>query len=67
MKGGIGKPNPLSYVHIIIKNNMHLEIKQCQCYLCGKKSKRKYNFTLNKWARKFKCVCGSQSFRWYNY
>jgi hypothetical protein len=46
---------------------MHLEIKRCQCYMCGKNSKRKYNFTLNKWARKFKCSCGSQSFRWWNF
>ena len=48
-------------------NNHHTEVKKCECYICGKKSKRKYNFTLNKWSRKFKCSCGSESFRWYNW
>ena len=48
-------------------NNHHLEVKKCQCHSCGKESRRKYNFTLKKWAREFKCKCGSKSFRWYNW
>jgi hypothetical protein len=47
--------------------NHHTEVKKCQCYNCGKESKRKYNFTLNKWSTKFKCKCGSESFRYYNW
>ena len=40
---------------------------KCTCYLCGKKSEKTYNFTLQKWARAFKCACGSQSFSWSRY
>jgi hypothetical protein len=47
--------------------DMNTEIKKCECYNCGKESKRTYNFTLSKWSRKFKCKCGSESFRWYNW
>ena len=36
----------------------------CTWFICGKKSKRTYNLTLQKWARKSKCKCGSQSFNW---
>jgi lysyl-tRNA synthetase class I len=50
-----------------MKTNHHTEIKKCQCYNCGKETKRVYNFTLQKWARTFKCKCGSESFRWYNW
>jgi hypothetical protein len=50
-----------------MKTNHHTEEKTCQCYNCGKTTKRKYNFTLQKWSRKFKCNCGSESFRWYNF
>lgn len=45
----------------------YTEKKQCECYMCGKKSEKTYNFTLQKWARAFKCVCGSGSFSWSNY
>ncbi len=48
------------------KKNHHTEEKKCQCYNCGKETLKKYNFTLQKWSRKFKCKCGSESFRWYN-
>ena len=47
--------------------NHHIEIKKCQCFNCGKKTNRVYNFTLQKWARAFKCICGSGSFRWFNF
>jgi lysyl-tRNA synthetase class I len=40
------------------------ESVSCQCYNCGKRSTRVYNFTLGKWARAFRCKCGSESFRW---
>jgi hypothetical protein len=46
-------------------NNHQTEKKKCQCYVCGKVTQRVYNFTLQKWARTFKC--GSTSFRWYNW
>ena len=43
------------------------EKKKCACYVCGAKSMRTYNFTLQKWARAFKCSkCYSESFRWSN-
>jgi hypothetical protein len=45
----------------------NVEKKKCQCYICNKVTMRTYNFTLNKWSRKFKCKCGSESFRWYNW
>ena len=45
----------------------NVEKKKCQCYNCNKVTMRTYNFTLNKWSRKFKCKCGSESFRWYNW
>ena len=48
-------------------SNQHTEVKKCQCYICGKESKRTYNFTLQKWSRKFKCICGSESFGYYNW
>ena len=48
-------------------SNNQIESKKCQCYSCGKESIRKYNFTLRKWCRKFKCKCGSESFRFYNW
>ena len=44
----------------------YTEKKECRCYNCNKKSVRTYNFTLRKWARMFKCICGSQSFSWSN-
>ena len=45
----------------------HLEVKKCKCFSCGKSYLRKYNFSLGKWARKFKCKCGCESFRWFNW
>ena len=50
-----------------MSHNHQTEKKRCQCYNCGKKSLRVYNFSLGKWARVFKCRCGSESFRWYNF
>ena len=50
-----------------MSKNHQKEIKKCQCYGCGKVTQRVYNFTLRKWARAFKCKCGSESFRWYNW
>jgi lysyl-tRNA synthetase class I len=47
--------------------NQITEKKKCKCYNCGKVTQRTYNFTLQKWAREFKCKCGSESFRWYNF
>jgi lysyl-tRNA synthetase class I len=49
-----------------MSRNHHTETKKCQCYNCGKVTQRVYNFSLGKWARAFKCKCGSESFRWYN-
>ena len=50
-----------------MSHNHQTEKKRCQCYNCGKTSLRVYNFSLGKWARAFKCRCGSESFRWYNF
>ena len=57
----------LNKIKVMNKKNHHTEEKKCQCYNCGKETLKKYNFTLQKWSRKFKCKCGSESFRWYNY
>ena len=49
-----------------LKGN-HTESKKVVCYKCGHPTRMSYNFTKQKWARKFKCVkCGSGSFQWYN-
>jgi len=50
-----------------MSKNHQTEKKRCQCYNCGKASLRTYNFTLQKWARAFRCKCGSESFRWFNF
>jgi len=50
-----------------MSRNHHTETKKCQCYNCGKVTQRVYNFSLGKWARAFKCKCGSESFRWYKH
>ena len=50
-----------------MSKNYQKEIKKCRCCGCGKVTQRVYNFTLRKWARAFKCKCGSESFRWFNW
>ena len=46
---------------------MNTEKKKCKCLGCGKTSFKTYNFKLRKWSRAFKCICGSESFRWFNF
>lgn len=51
-----------------MKTSSHTEKKKVACYHCDYKTKLSYNFTKNKWSRKFKCPkCGSGSFQWYNF
>jgi len=46
----------------------YLGNKKISCYNCGYESTKKYNFTKQKWVRKFKCpICKSESFKYHNF
>ena len=66
VRGGSFCEIKLSENNIITLNQMIRGVTN-KCYICGKESKRTYNFTLQKWSRKFKCICGSESFGYYNW